>query len=232
MNKFSVTIFEFIEAIDFFEENLVLQYENFILEKKETKTIEYQYTESVVERILFKDRIHPIDRVIINNFNQKTDSSLEEVNIVYGSGANEYTRSHHALAIVLGNKIYFRNGAYKPETEEGRKLIAHELTHIVQNQNKEKKRDISKQNLEKEAEENEKLEEDNKDFLLTKKIGNKKYTLRKSDWRKIIELSFSKLDNIIEEKERILSETEYLELLYEYKNWLKTGKDKWQIYNK
>ncbi|MEE0999379.1 MAG: DUF4157 domain-containing protein [Treponemataceae bacterium] len=30
----------------------------------------------------------------------------------------------------LGKDIYFRNKAYKPETEEGRKILAHELTHI------------------------------------------------------------------------------------------------------
>ena len=30
--------------------------------------------------------------------------------IVYGPAADEYTRSHHALALVLGTDIFFRNG--------------------------------------------------------------------------------------------------------------------------
>ena len=81
------------------------------------------------------DREHQLDRVIVNGFNKKNDTDLESVKIIYGPGANEYTRSRHALALVVADRIYFRNGAYKPETEEGRKLLAHELTHIAQNRN-------------------------------------------------------------------------------------------------
>ena len=59
-------------------------------------------------------------------------ADLGEVTMVYGPAADEYTRSHHALALVLGTDIFFRNGAYRPETEEGRKILAHELTHVAQ----------------------------------------------------------------------------------------------------
>ena len=50
--------------------------------------------------------------------------------------ADEYARSFHALALVVGTDIYFRNGAYKLETEEERKTIAHELTHVAQHKNR------------------------------------------------------------------------------------------------
>ena len=122
MNRLTFAIFNFIDAINFFEEHILCQniiYENYAEEKKETKFTTYQHTESVIERVLFRDRTHPVDSVIINDFNQKTGADLEEVKMIYGAGADEYTRSRHALAIVLGDKIYFRNGAYKPETEEG-----------------------------------------------------------------------------------------------------------------
>lgn len=54
----------------------------------------------MVERVLFRDRKHPVDRVIINDFNRRSGADLGEVKIVYGPAADEYTRSHHALALV------------------------------------------------------------------------------------------------------------------------------------
>lgn len=38
----------------------------------------------------------------------------------------------HAYAFTLGEHISFAPGAYRPETVEGKKLLAHELTHVVQ----------------------------------------------------------------------------------------------------
>jgi len=37
-----------------------------------------------------------------------------------------------ALACAQGNELYFATGQYQPETSEGQALIAHELTHVVQ----------------------------------------------------------------------------------------------------
>ena len=157
-SSFSELINEIKNIINY-AKNYRLGAEEIFEEKKESKFTNYQHTETVVQRVLSNDRTHPVDRVIINEFNQKTGVSLEEVKMVYGTGADEYTRSHHALAITLGDKIYFRNGAYKPETEEGRKLLIHELTHIAQNKNREAYRMASKEYLENEAEANERKEE-------------------------------------------------------------------------
>ena len=73
--------------------------------------------------------------------------------IVYGPAADEYTRSHHALALVLGMDIFFRNGAYRPETEEGRKILAHELIHVAQSKKREEYRGASREELEREVRE-------------------------------------------------------------------------------
>ena len=226
-SSFSELIHE-IKNIITYAENYQLTAETLYEEKKETKFTTYQHTESVVERVLFRDRTHPVDSVIINDFNQKTGADLEEVKMIYGAGADEYTRSRHALAIVLGDKIYFRNGAYKPETEEGRKLLVHELTHIAQNKNREAYRMTSKEYLENEAEANEKTEEYSTDPIITKRIGNRIYTVRKSEWEKIRDISYAKLECIIEGKEQVLHEEAYLSLLCKYKKWLETEKQKWQ----
>ena len=62
------------------------------------------------------------------------------------------------------------------------------------------------------------------------KIRNKEYRIHKSERKKIIELSISKLENIIELRENFLDEKEYLGMLCKYKNWLETEKKEWQKY--
>jgi hypothetical protein len=50
------------------------------------------------------------------------------------STAAEAARSIHAKAFTTGRHIFFASGQYRPATFEGQKLIAHELTHVVQQQ--------------------------------------------------------------------------------------------------
>jgi outer membrane protein OmpA-like peptidoglycan-associated protein len=45
------------------------------------------------------------------------------------------TKAIDAKAFTIGNDIVFDKGQYAPEDFEGKKLLAHELTHIVQNNN-------------------------------------------------------------------------------------------------
>lgn len=195
--------------------------------KRETKLSDYQYTERTVDRVLSRDRKHPLDSVIINDFNQKTGSSLEDVKILYGSGADEYTRSHHALAIAVADRIYFRNGAYKPETEEGRSLIAHELTHVMQHKNKQEYKDASKTELEQEAELNELNEKYNPDPIIEKKIDGTEYHFRKSVWKKIVSNAVLELEQYIESEESVMSESEFLELLLKYQKFRRDDMREW-----
>jgi hypothetical protein len=42
------------------------------------------------------------------------------------------TRELKAQAFTHGKDIYFNEGRYDPETISGKQLLAHELTHVVQ----------------------------------------------------------------------------------------------------
>lgn len=42
------------------------------------------------------------------------------------------TKNLNALAYTHGNHIAFASGKYRPQIDEGKKLLAHELTHVVQ----------------------------------------------------------------------------------------------------
>jgi hypothetical protein len=46
--------------------------------------------------------------------------------------ADALTRGQHADAVTMGKDIYFRSGAFAPETPVGLGLIAHELTHVAE----------------------------------------------------------------------------------------------------
>src|SRR2546429_3347602 len=46
--------------------------------------------------------------------------------------AVESAQAVKALAYTVGTDVVFNAGRYQPETIEGRKLLAHELTHVLQ----------------------------------------------------------------------------------------------------
>lgn len=54
------------------------------------------------------------------------------VNVHNDSAAHNVCRSVGANAFATGNDVYFAAGKYAPGSREGDRLIAHELTHVVQ----------------------------------------------------------------------------------------------------
>lgn len=46
--------------------------------------------------------------------------------------AAKSAQSVNALAYTVGNHVVFNEGQYHPETREGKRLLAHELTHVIQ----------------------------------------------------------------------------------------------------
>ena len=131
------------------------------------------------------------------------------------------------MAIAVADRIYFRNGAYKPETEEGRSLIAHELTHVMQHKNKQEYKDASKTELEQEAELNELNEKYNPDPIIEKKIDGTEYHFRKSVWKKIVSNAVLELEQYIESEESVMSESEFLELLLKYQKFRRDDMREW-----
>jgi hypothetical protein len=65
----------------------------------------------------------------------KIGADFSGVNIHTGSDAIQMNRELGARAFTQGNDIYFNSGEYKPSSSEGKHLLAHELTHVVQQGN-------------------------------------------------------------------------------------------------
>jgi Domain of unknown function (DUF4157) len=60
------------------------------------------------------------------------DYDFSQVRIHTDSRAEESTQAVNALAYTVGQNIVFGAGQYAPKTLAGQRLIAHELTHVVQ----------------------------------------------------------------------------------------------------
>lgn len=67
-----------------------------------------------------------------NHFERLTGASLGSVRIHTGAGSRLAASELRARAFTVGQDIHFAGGEYQPETPEGSYLLAHELTHTVQ----------------------------------------------------------------------------------------------------
>ena len=59
-------------------------------------------------------------------------NDFSEVRIHTDSKANDLSTNLNAKAFTVGNDIFFNSGQYEPESGTGRRLLAHELTHVIQ----------------------------------------------------------------------------------------------------
>ena len=73
--------------------------------------------------------LNPETRVLME---PRFGADLSPVRVHTDSRAAESARSVNALAYTIGRDIVFGAGQYAPQTSTGQKLLAHELTHFIQ----------------------------------------------------------------------------------------------------
>jgi hypothetical protein len=74
----------------------------------------------------------PLDPSLRERFEPRFGVDFGSVRIHTGPRATESARAVNALAYTVGRDIVFADGHYAPHTERGARLLAHELTHVVQ----------------------------------------------------------------------------------------------------
>ena len=74
----------------------------------------------------------PLSDEMRSFFEPRFGTGFDDVRVHTGGAADKMARSVNAEAFTTGSDVVFRAGAYRPETRAGRRLIAHELTHVVQ----------------------------------------------------------------------------------------------------
>jgi Domain of unknown function (DUF4157) len=77
----------------------------------------------------------PLDRATRAFFEPRFGHDFSGVRVHTGTSAEASARSVDAHAYTVGRDIVFGAGRFTPATADGRRLLAHELAHVVQQQN-------------------------------------------------------------------------------------------------
>src|SRR5712672_2731184 len=65
---------------------------------------------------------------------QRLGHDFSHVRIHSGPAAEQSARDVNANAFTVGNHLVFGTGKYAPRSAKGKWLLAHELTHVIQQQ--------------------------------------------------------------------------------------------------
>jgi outer membrane protein OmpA-like peptidoglycan-associated protein len=74
----------------------------------------------------------PLPFATKNFMEERFNQDFSGVHIHTGNYARDLSNELSAQAFTIGNDIYFNAGKFSPDTTDGKHLLAHELTHVVQ----------------------------------------------------------------------------------------------------
>jgi hypothetical protein len=74
----------------------------------------------------------PLDRADRAPFEERLGQDFGDVRVHTDAQASALAAERGAAALSVGDDIFFRDGRFQPDTAEGRRLLAHELTHVAQ----------------------------------------------------------------------------------------------------
>jgi hypothetical protein len=74
----------------------------------------------------------PLESAVQKQAGAAMSQDFSDVRVHTSPKANALSRQLGARAFTTGQDIFFRDGAYDPASSSGQELIAHELTHVVQ----------------------------------------------------------------------------------------------------
>ena len=115
------------EADDENRPNAKLQYDPVVLG---VKHVPAPVAESIAA--LRRDGGTPLPRFVRQDFERRFQHDFSQVRVHTGEGPATVAKQLRAKAFTLGRDVVFGQGRFQPETDSGKRLLAHELTHVVQ----------------------------------------------------------------------------------------------------
>jgi hypothetical protein len=79
-----------------------------------------------------RGRGQPLDAELQQAMGQAMGADFRGVRVHTDTQSDQLNQSIQAKAFTTGQDVFFRQGAYQPGTRSGQELIAHELTHVDQ----------------------------------------------------------------------------------------------------
>jgi len=101
------------------------------LQRKAADAVESDVAPPIVHEVLDSPG-QPLDQATRNFFEPRFGYDFSNVRIHSDSRAAESARAINALAYTVGHDVALESSQYAPRTDWGRRLLAHELTHVVQ----------------------------------------------------------------------------------------------------
>jgi hypothetical protein len=74
----------------------------------------------------------PLDKDTRGFMESRLGADFSNVRVHTDATASESARSVQAYAYTVGTDVVFQSGKYEPESDSGKRMLAHELTHVVQ----------------------------------------------------------------------------------------------------
>jgi hypothetical protein len=105
--------------------------EDLQVQRKESGAAQAVNAAPMVERVLSSPG-QPLDRTTRSFMESRFGHHFGDVRIHADARAAESARAISALAYTVGPDIVFGSSRYQPQTHAGRRLLAHELSHVVQ----------------------------------------------------------------------------------------------------
>ncbi len=104
-----------------------------LVQKKETHAGDGQASSALTQQINSnKGGGHKMDSNTQSFMESRFGADFSQVSIHTGTQAAQMSSELNAQAFTVGNDIYFNEGMYSPNSTSGKHLLAHELTHTIQ----------------------------------------------------------------------------------------------------
>jgi len=104
--------------------------------RRAAATLTYERVPTVLpetESRIRRSAASPLDAATADSFSSAAGTDLTRVRVHTDSHAAEAASRIQARAFTINNDIYFGAGQYKPSTDSGKRLLAHEIGHTLQN---------------------------------------------------------------------------------------------------
>jgi hypothetical protein len=87
---------------------------------------------SPVLDVVRSGRGRPVDASVRTRIERRLGHDLSTVRVHTDAAAGASARAVNADAYTVGENIVFQSHAYRPETAAGRRMLTHELVHVIQ----------------------------------------------------------------------------------------------------
>jgi len=87
---------------------------------------------SLVKDVVNSGGGSPLDRDTRRFMESRLGADFADVRVHTDTRASESAQSVQAHAYTVGTDVVFQSGRYTPESDSGKRMLAHELTHVVQ----------------------------------------------------------------------------------------------------